>query len=228
VKRPGGSALNAGQVGAHRAAEHIAACGEDDELDPADLPGLNEAVGEFKAQLDRLCAAEGTGAQPASEALEEIRRRMTASAAHLRSLPAVEAAWAEAREQFLRIERDGLSADPHHRQDCIRVRQQAITQLAILAALRAYLAAGGGSRGSYCVLDEEGELLHPELIDPLTGRPYRARPERLADREQILCVRWAGLDEPLTRLVSPRPMRRWDTAFETTWRMYREGRIYDD
>ena len=228
VKRPGGAALNAGQVGGLRAAEFIA------NVYPADPPRLEpvrEAViasaGKVLARIEQMTKADA-GSTP-DEALAEIRQRMTRCAAHLRSRPAVEAAFAEALAQWRRIEAGGLRAgSPREVPAALAARQQCLTHAAILFALREMLARGLGSRGSHCVLDPDGEEVHPRLIDPDTQRPYRVRAENVSLRDHILTVRYdSDLPELFeSRDETPRPVGDRDVAFETAWREFRDGEIY--
>ena len=85
-----------------------------------------------------------------------------------------------------------------------------------------------GSRGSHCILDEDGIEMHPGLIDPDTGEPYRFRRENEALRNQVLCARHDAAGEDLFELwdVAPRPIPDRDVAFEPAWAEFREGTIY--
>jgi len=70
--------------------------------------------------------------------------------------------------------------------------------------------------------------MHPALIDPATGRPYRFRSENEALRNEILTLRYDPAAESLfaTRIDTPRPIPRRDIPFETAWAQYRAGAIY--
>ena len=84
VKRPGGSALNAGQVGGLRAAEYIVNVYGGDVADYSERRAT-----EIERQIRELWSTSWTaGANPSGrtpqEVIEEIQSRMTASAAHIR------------------------------------------------------------------------------------------------------------------------------------------------
>ncbi len=229
VKRPGGSALNAGQVGGLRAAEFIVnACAGRQP----DLTRLRGAIaGAASALAERIEKLKGSaGRVTPGEALMEIRTRMTRSAAHLRSARSVARALDEAVAQYSRLEDQGLKV--RCGEDLVaafHAGQQCLTQVAMLLAIREMLARGAGSRGSHCVLDDGGAEVHPCLIDPDTGRPYRVKAENESLRDHVLCVRHDPAAEHLFECwdEQPRPIPHRDVAFETAWREFREGRIYE-
>lgn len=229
VKRPGGSALNAGQVGGLRAAEFIA------NAYPADLPdvesrrgAITDAVRSALGRIEKL--KKPGGSVPPRAALAEIRTRMSRHAAHLRSRRSVREALEEAVAQYARLESEGLEVEsPADLVEALQVAQQCLTHAAMLFAIHEMLARGAGSRGSHCVLDAAGVEVHPKLIDPQTERPYRVKTENESLRDHILCVRYNGRAEHLFECwdEKPRPIPDRDVAFETAWREFREGRIYE-
>ena len=111
----------------------------------------------------------------------------------------------------------------------MRVEQQCVTHAAMLFAVREMLARGAGSRGSHCVLDDAGDEMHPALVNPDRGKPYRLKAENEALRDHILAVRFDPNREELfeCRDEKPRPVPQRDVAFETAWREFREGNIYE-
>ena len=88
---------------------------------------------------------------------------------------------------------------------------------------------GAGSRGSHCILDDDGIEMHPALRDPATHSPYRFRPENEALRKEILIVRYDREAADLfdVRIVAPRPIPDRQIAFEPGWAEYRDGKIYE-
>jgi succinate dehydrogenase/fumarate reductase flavoprotein subunit len=231
VKRPGGSALNAGQVGAVRAAEYIAnVYGAEPpriaKLGSALKAGAASAIGTLRAMLEQSKSAH---VKP-PEALAEIGRRMTRFGAHIRWAAGVQEAIAEGLEQYAALREEGLKlASPRQLPEAVRAMQQCLTHLAFLAAIRGIIQRGGGSRGSHCVLDEGGVEMHPGLIDPAGGRPYRFKPENEALRDHVLCVRYSAEAADLFDLrdEKPRPIPRRSVAFETAWGEYREGKVFE-
>jgi hypothetical protein len=162
--------------------------------------------------------------------MAEIADRMTRFGAHLRSASGAAAAFEAALDQLKRLEGQGLKVESV--EDVIaafQARQQCLTHAAMLFAIREMLARGAGSRGGHCVLDQTGQEMHPKLLDPAAGRPYRFKAENESLRDHVLVVR-CGTDREERfecRDEKPRPIPSRDVAFETAWREFRQGRIYE-
>ena len=107
--------------------------------------------------------------------------------------------------------------------------QQCLTQVAMLTAICAMFERGAGSRGSHCILDENGVEMHPALVDPETGEPYRFLEENEELRKQIVTLAYnaetSGLFDVWDTPVRPIPGR--DIAFEPAWTEFREGKVYE-
>ena len=231
VKRPGGSALNAGQVGAMRCAEYIAGvCGAGEPDIAAAAPGVSKALAGLFQDLKELRAKAASAPRGCADAMEEIRVRMTTCGAQLRSRHGAATALAEARDQYARLIRDGMKPSKDGGLDqVVGVLQQCLTHVAMLKAICAMFDRGAGSRGSHCVLDPAGVEMHPALIDPDTGAAYRFRPENEQLREQILCVRHNPQAKDLFDVwdVRPRPIPDREIAFEPAWAEFRQVKIYE-
>jgi hypothetical protein len=232
VKRPGGAALNAGQVGALRAAEYLTAVYS---AEPADLAahatvvqqGLTETIQHLRRALARGAAATTTP----DAAMAEIGQRMTRHAAHLRSAVGAAAALDAAKAQYRRLLEEGLQiTSPAQLRAAILAEQQCLTQIAMLKAICGLCERGAGSRGSHCILAEDGVEMHPALVDPATGKCYRFLPENTDLRGSILHLRYDPAAEDLFALwdEKPRPIPDRRIAFEPAWAEFREGKIYQD
>ncbi len=230
VKRPGGAALNAGQVGAMRAAEFIANVYSAGMLEapPPDAQvtdGICEAVKRLKDMIQKSGGAKTTPA----EAMVEIQERMTRYGAQLRSKKDAAEALAEAKKQYKTLLENGMKLDkPAQIHVAVCAIQQCLTHLAILKAICGMFDRSAGSRGSHCILDENGIEMHPLLTDPHTNTPYRFLPENEALRDEILCVRYNSDADDFfdLRTVKPRPIPDREVAFEPAWAEYRQGKIY--
>ena len=231
VKRPGGSALNAGQVGALRAAEYIAcAYGDPAPRDESPDDTVAAAVSEAVAEVNSMLEASASASQPPRDVMEEIRLRMTRFGAHLRNRRAAREALDAAAGQYKRLSTEGIKlAGPSELPRAVAAMQQCLTHIAILKAICAMFDRGAGSRGSHCILDDDGIEMHRKLIDPETGRPYRFKGENETLRNEIIEITFNGEADDLfeTRVVPLRPMPAGDTAFEPAWAEFREGGIYD-
>ena len=230
VKRPGGSALNAGQVGAQRAAEYIA------NVYPDTLPGVDVETGPLRPKLESLIARLGRLRNPAAprtaaQALADIRRRMTAAAGHLRGRHTAQAALAEAMELVRDIAARGLrpaATDPNDWTDAIRAEHLALAAVAWLKAIVELGNAGAGSRGSYLVLADDGAEIHPRLNDPAAGKVLRFKPENQSLRTVIQRLTFdpAAPDLFRTEMLPPRQAPTQHKAFELAWADYRTAAIY--
>lgn len=222
VYRPGGAALNSGQVGGFRAAQYIA---HRYSAPPRSVEEFARLTDLQVTALIRLCkqVMENTnaGSRDPSAVITEMRDRMTRTAAHVREPAAVErelrSAWALQREldarMRVRSRSDVLSA--------LQARSLCTAHVAYLTAIYEYIQRGGGSRGSYLILDNKGVLPCPGL------EPFRFRPENLDLRREI-CEIWMLPDRTFrTRWVPVRSIPDADLWFEDVWREFREGEVLD-
>ena len=238
VKRPGGSALNAGQVGGLRAAQFIVnVYGHSPDAGPDYLDNhveIEQQLGQFVARLESYKGS--TGFVP-EDVIEQIQTRMTASAAHIRELNDAGSALKGAVQLYNNIQKQsregwltpGLKILKHH--DIIKAIQAehlALASVAYLKAIVELLKLGGGSRGSHLVLSEMGTQVHSDIINKATGQPLMFKPENKELRNSILQIEYDEADPDFFRckniLVRPIPADR--KAFEPAWQDYREGKIY--
>jgi len=221
VTRPGGSALNAGQVFGTRAAEHIAASGRARHAPEGDIGAV---------------AAEGIAAvlaalQPESpltirSVRAEVQARMSDKAGMICEAGEVAEALAQARALNAQIAARGIAFErPAEAARALQWRHMALASEAVLAALDSFVRNGGGSRGARAICDPQGESLPVARGGPLEG--YRFRKEQAQHKDEQIVVRLGedGLD------ILTRPNRRFDESatsfFERDWPDWLTGRIYD-
>jgi len=227
VKRPGGSALNAGQVGGLRAAEYIVnVYGGQLEDFSAFEEQIDGQLGRLVARFDRY---RRRGSAMPKVVIKEIQQRMSSSAGHIRRLDEARKALKEAVELYKYVTKEGIALSAS--KDllwAVRAEHLALTSVGYLAAVVELLERGGGSRGSYLVTAEDGIEVHPDVTDPATGSALRFKPENESLRDSILRVEYDPQHKRLfSRMnVEPRPMPAHRKAFEPAWRDYREGKIY--
>ncbi len=227
VKRPGGSALNAGQAGGLRAAEYIV------NVYGCDLPDYSDKRSEIDRQLSDIVTGfeqykSSSGLDP-EEVLEEVRSRMTASGGHIRELNDAQKALKEAVELYKNIQQKGLKLkDAKAIVKAIQAEHLALTSVAYLKAIVELLQQGSGSRGSHLVLAQDGTEIHPDVIDRATNKPLRFKPENQSLRSSILQIEYDESSPDLfqSRTVELRPAPIDRKAFEPAWQDYREGKIY--
>ncbi len=178
ITRPGGSALNAGQTGAMRAALHI-------------------AHSERKAQPSSCLKAEqeeafllSCGEEAIDELIADMRKRMSANAAAIRNKKGIEALLNEASRKLAEINR--YKGPPEKR---FRAQDMLITDIAVLSAMLDYINTVGEARGS-CIYDgcpvnakaAADKIQQVRLIDGkihITWRNVRPIPEESSTFEAV-------------------------------------------
>lgn len=227
VKRPGGSALNAGQAGGLRAAEYIA------KVHSSSVPSAKmtkRVTGQVSCIYQKVIdLTESSHGVSPREAISTIQHSMSLYGGHVRRLETATAAAAEARQLYRELQDGEFKLGK--RKDvilAIRAEHLALAQAAFLEAIVEYIKSGGGSRGSFMVLDDDGEVISPDLIDPGTGRPYAFLAENEELRHTIAEVEIDSLENCTFRIirVPVRPIPVRDEAFELAWTAYRTGEVY--
>ncbi|MCJ7485653.1 MAG: oxidoreductase, partial [Candidatus Aminicenantes bacterium] len=166
VTRPGGSALNAGQVGSARAALFIARRRAERPIVVADFLGLSKAQVLAKSEQARTMIGRRDGRALSPEScLAELRRRMSACGAAVRDPEEVRTAKPAARELWLRAQRELRVPSRRDLPKAFKVLDLALTHAVYLEAICEYLNRGGKSRGSALVPDPSGRKPHPLLGD---------------------------------------------------------------
>jgi len=216
VIRPGGSALNAGQVGAFRAAEYIAAVYAEPD-GSFDAP-FNSAAQELKEAI-----LEKTGRGTFFDWKEEreiMQARMSRSGAFLRRKDDLETALQETRNQLARLLNDGLASESSAvLSERLRTRNLVFAAAVYLAAMLEQVEAGVGSRGGSVVLTPDGHPVHDKL-------PFRIADEDRLFRASVQEITASPDGSTEIRRVPCRPIPETDGWFETVWKACREKRIY--
>jgi len=219
VTRPGGSALNAGQVAGFRAAEFIANRYSQWTLVDNEIDQAVKKCAQHVIEYAELCLKAGN---PWLLELQQIRDRLSRSGAHIRSVRALKDEVPRAWEQAGRLARTGCKVESREQlKYAFRVRHLAFAQAVYLDAIKYSLESGVGSRGSSIVLDPGGSKVH-EMLDSawsIAGEDtsFRAKVlETCCDKEGGARHRW----------VPCRPIPESDSWFETTWARFRDGGIY--
>ena len=216
VYRPGGTALNAGQVGSTRAAQYIAARCQGDAPDNFGLAAA-EALAGMGALADGCKAGTGNVRALWKQAAEGMSR----CGAAIRD-PAQIKAYCEAVEkQLANFGTTVKAADRAELAMVYRLRDMLLSQRAYLTAMADYTAHGGKSRGSALYTDLTGGVKpFAQLPDTFTF----ALDETEAPLIQEL---WFEDGTCKTDWRAPRPIPEDDDFFENVWRSYREtGNIY--
>jgi succinate dehydrogenase/fumarate reductase flavoprotein subunit len=220
VCRPGGSALNSGQVAGFRCAEYIAAKYTDITLDEAAFTKTATAsAAELSAWIDKAASASTDW----EKTRLELQHRMTVAGAHVRSESQLHTAVAEAWEQYNKLMAQGCSyTDKDGKVEAVRNIQLCLAHAVYLEATLQAVVDGVGSRGSALVVDESGSEI------PGLGREWNFIPENSEYRDKVL-ENILGNGGHVTSSWQPvRDLPICDGWFENVWADYREKRIYDE
>ena len=223
VTRPGGAALNAGQVFGIRCAKHIRAhrAARRREGEASVAPTLHGWIERIR---DGLACTDGLSYRVFRD---EIQARMSDKAGFICHVAAVPAALEEARALNAAIRQRGVTIEqPAQIANTMLWRQTALASEAVLAALAHYVAQGGGSRGARVLCSDAGGKVPQTRTGELED--FRFLPEREADRTRQLRVRWDG-----TRIeVREAGLRGIESLegihFEKNWAPFLTGAIYGD
>jgi succinate dehydrogenase/fumarate reductase flavoprotein subunit len=213
VYRPGGSALNAGQVGSARAALYAAKRRTAIPADEKVFSILAEkAVSEMSALADAVIA-EDSNIKDCRHAMSGL---MSTYAGAIRDSAQIEKALKEVR---------GLAADlggrvriskPYELRWVYRLRDMLIAMQCCMTAMTDYTAHGGKSRGSALYTDVAGKKPYARLPDIFTFSVDDG-----ALDEDIQTVRYSdGVCTADWR--KRRPIPENDDFFEVVWKSYRE------
>ncbi len=220
--RPGGSALNAGQVGSLRAAQMIAhrcAAGREEQFGDEPSP----AAGAVARRLEEF-ARLWTGpvcCEPTAER-RAIQGRMSRVMGIFRSLGAVRAALAENDAARATHSRSGIRERPHLYYFLKN------GDLLVAERLWLYSAAGTlsllkGGRGSY-LMGEPEDIFVSDAAGCV--KEIRVRLDDGSSAGSILEV-WCGAGDAVEdRLVPVHPIPEPSGWFERTWAEFREGEIF--
>jgi succinate dehydrogenase/fumarate reductase flavoprotein subunit len=222
IKRPGGSALNAGQVGSARAAEYIANVYGDNISNFEDEPQVKNII----ERISKLSNANSNLIP--HEIFSQIQHRMTVSAGHIRKLEIAEKALEDAIALHKEIQTKGLNVrNENDLIPAIQTEHIAFTSIAYLKAIVELLKAGSGSRGSHLVLSDLGLEIHPDIKNPEDGRPLKFIPENKDLRNSILRIQFNEKSSQFDcKNVPVRIAPKDRKAFEPAWTDYRESKIY--
>lgn len=220
VTRPGGSALNAGQVFGTRVGEHIAASCKSNAAPTQDIAEpATLAIGKI---TDLLRSESSFSLR---DIRDEVQTRMSDHAGIICTPNGVHQALENARALNADIRSHGITSDRVGEVGrVLQWQQMALASEAVLAALNHHIQQGGGSRGARAICTPDGEALPMANSVPLTG--YRFRTEKPRHKNEQIIVKMDGSDLK----ISTRPNATFDensTAFfERDWPAWLTNEIF--
>jgi succinate dehydrogenase/fumarate reductase flavoprotein subunit len=217
VSRPGGTALNSGQVAGFRVAELISKKYRGNgalDLDSARLAAARR-VAELRRSLD----------EPAPEDWRSVRKeigdRMSEFASHMRSEQDVAKAAAAAWELFGKLKNAGIASASGKTVDVVealRNRQLCHAHAVYLDSILFSLRQKVGSRGSALALISDGLEAHEKL-----GSEWRFAVEDESFKTKLLVSVAEKEGEVFCRWIDRHPIPVSDAWFENVWREFREN-----
>ncbi|NQZ57368.1 MAG: FAD-binding protein [Lentisphaeraceae bacterium] len=224
VTRPGGAALNAGQVFGTRCAQHIA---ENEVNTPATdyVDAHRAALVSVLAELDSAVSSEEA---PTTDAVrDEVQARMSDKAGFICHREDVLKALLDTQVLNRRIKQKGLKIKSAlHAASYFQWRQTAVSAEAVLNALSYYIQHDGGSRGARALCSKNGTVA-PDTRNGKLGE-YRFIEEADAHKSEKIIV---ALDKETNELKSfVKQVREMEDPakifFEKNWGTYLTGNIF--
>ncbi|MDR7813136.1 MAG: FAD-binding protein [Lacrimispora sp.] len=218
VYRPGGSALNSGQVGSSRAAQYIAARrqGEPDNTGES----FKEIAGKAVYDAEKM-VSQVTGKKEGRIAVRELWNRaavrMSRFGAAIRNPEKIELAIKEVQEELSHLGDFAWVEDGKELWRAFRLRDMLISQFVYLSAMKDYVDHQGRSRGSALYTDLSGQKPDPRLPEEFT---FCLDDGGSADLIQEVSYR-NGKAQFEWRKV--RTIPEDDNFFENVWRQFREN-----
>jgi len=222
VHRPGGSALNSGQVGSYRAAQYISKKYKVPSLDSSAF--LSEAKDIINSMLTLATGWMSSGnAAGNKKYLSEIRKRMSEAGGIIRDRGNAAKASSEASVMLNHLPGKVGAGSVSELADSFLLLDHCITHFVYLESIRSYLENGGRSRGSYIVTekgkpkseDKAESDLNPELC--------------LYDRDIENKILEVGFKKGIIRinLENVRKIPKQNLWFERVWKDYLEDNYLD-
>lgn len=216
VYRPGGSALNAGQVGAARAARYIAKKGTGEAIGNEDFALISNT--QIKETIEIAKSVSGND-NNAKQMLIYARKKMSEVAAAIRDVRRIEEYIVEVRNTLSNFTQLVKVNSPNLKQVYILL-DTLVSQLVYLCAIKDYVDNDGKSRGSALYYTPNGKLVEnlPEMFRFSLDDHSKGNMVQVGELDQIdVSFNWRPV----------RPMPEEDSFFENVWRKYREnGNVY--
>lgn len=212
VTRPGGSALNSGQVGAWRAAEFIASKYSSFSVSESEFRvSAERTMHDIQARLEAPADIDWISEWSA------MQHRMSTFGAFIRRTDGMENAISEAEAQLQRLMAASMgNLPPDVLASAFRIRSLAFAQLWYLASIREQIASTG-SRGGAIVLSPAGESIYAPL-----GEKWKIAKEQPEKRQFVMLTCSDDNHRPYIRWEPCRPIPETHSWFETEWKRYRE------
>ncbi|MDQ8194178.1 FAD-binding protein [Coraliomargarita sp. SDUM461004] len=191
VTRPGGAALNSGQVFGKRVAVAIKRSRLDKSAFEANQTTILQQICETLDDANAFVASANASARTPKDIKAEVQARMSDAAGIICSPDNVAEALVAARKLRREVEAQGLQvSSPSLVGQAFRWRHMVWVSEAVLTALDYYIQNGGGSRGARAICSPEGTRCPDASHEDLSR--FRFVEEQAKDREEKLIVSREG------------------------------------
>lgn len=213
VYRPGGSALNAGQVGSMRAAQYIA---QHRSGEVRSIEAFKDATWAKIGRVTAFCHKTLSAKSNIDAMIRKAQQNMSKAAAAVRSYEQITVLAEDTREMIRNFESRVCVSDCVSLSKLYRFYDLLISQSVVLSAMKNYIENGGKSRGS--ALYDDPSCIKPH--DALDER-FRFKLDGGEKANVIQEVRYKdGRCDFDWRQIRPIPDE--DDFFENVWKSYRE------
>ena len=227
VHRPGGSALNSGQVGGLRAAQKISEkytlfqASNDDQFKTISQRNLDELCAEINSDFN-----ESEKKSSLKEVLEQIQMRMSRYGSIIRSSNGLEKEIKQVSSSIKSLKHQIKLKTNFDLVNYFQIKDALITQLFILTAIQDYHANKGISRGSYLIARDTLTNNERQVIPPKPLEQYRfvisndinaQKIQQLYFKDEQILIIWEDVHEI--------PIQTG--GFENTWKKFQNKTIYE-
>jgi len=223
IYRPGGSALNSGQVGSKRAALFISKRYKKEPLDEEDFKSSAEAQIKSKFEFaQQKIDPHAADRKSIHSARSEIQERMSTYGAFIRDPEKIKGVIAEAWDLYSRLKEKNKVPSARELPGAFRDLDLCLIHAMYLEAIGEYLEKGGQSRGSYLVMDPGGKKPCKELDDKWK---FRLNKKDSFVNKNILEI---YIDKNLNikkQWIKIKPIPQEETWFENVWKKYMKDNI---
>lgn len=221
VYRPGGTALNSGQVGSIRASQYIAANYTDIEKDQVQF--LNEHADEIQEEIKfgyECLNNEKWDYVDVKDELSQMSKRMTAYGAFIRNRTGIIRAIQENQQQRLKLEGQLRLKSPQMLRKLYKLKCLLVSQYVYLLAMKDYDERVGVSRGSFLVYSPEGDLPIPTINEQFRNVKNSSD---ISQVQEIIYNKKMNNCEVEWRSV--KPLVEEEVWFENIWKDFRENKV---
>ena len=233
IHRPGGAALNSGQVGGLRASQKIAHMYSSNNSMNNDM-FLKKTQKFFSTFINKLKIVIKNNTSEENEfldsyqILDQLQDRMSRYGAIIRPEQDLEKEIEKTQEQFNRLEHLIFLKSNNNILDYLRLKDALLTQILFLKAILNYHQLSGNSRGAYLILRESlNESLNESHVNPpgcLSVYKFIKSDLDLSNEIQTIQLQNEEINIKWEQVRGIPSKFGW---FENVWKKFSDDQIYD-